>query len=137
MRGDVGHPHRSRIVDEQAQNATTGRQIADRVAFGDREAVGDELDESPVRSDHAERTVAGTGQRAGRGDDPVQGAAQVEVAADADDRLQQRRQPLPAGHDLADAVQQLLEQLIEADPRQRRDVELRRRPRGAVASGLG
>ncbi len=136
MRGDVGHPHRPRIIDEQTQNATTGRQIADRVALGDRETVGDELDESTVRSDHAERTVTGTGQRARRSHDPVQRAAQVEIAADADDRLQQRRQPLPAGHDLADPVQQLLQQLIEADPRQRRDVELRWRPGGAVASGL-
>ena len=56
--------------------------------------------------------------------DPLQCGAQVEVGADADHRVEQRTQPLPAGHDLADPVEQLVQQLVEAHPRQRRQAKL-------------
>ena len=83
------------------------------------DAVRDELEQLPVGADHAQRAVAGADELAGRLHDPLQGAAQVEVGADADDRVQQGPQPLPAGHHLADPVEHLLEQLVEAHPGQR------------------
>ena len=97
------------------------------------DAVGDEVVQQPVRTDHAERAVPGADQLAGRLHDALQGGAQIQVGADADHRVEQRPQPLPAGHHLADPVQHLLQQLVEADPRQRAQPQRRGRwrfPRG-------
>ena len=92
------------------------------------DAVGDELGQPPVGAEHAERAVSGADQLAGRLHDALQGAAQVEVGADADHRVQQRPQPLPAGHHLADPVEQLLQQLVQLHPGQRGQPERRRAP---------
>jgi hypothetical protein len=56
----------------------------------------------------------------------LQGAAQIEVGADADDRVEQGAQPLPAGHHLADPVEHLLQELVEPYSRQRGETERRR-----------
>jgi hypothetical protein len=86
--------------------------------------VGDEVDQfGAVGADHAERPVSGAGQRARGFDDALQGAAQVEVGADPDDRVEQGAESFPAGHHVADPVQHLLEQLVEADPGQRPQTE--------------
>jgi hypothetical protein len=127
MPGDVRHPHRTRIGDEQAEHTAAVRQIADAGVRGRVDAMRDEVGQPrALHADHPERAVAGPGQRARRLDDALQGAAQVEVGADADDRVEQGAQPLPAGHHLADPVQHLLEQLVEADPGQRPEPERRR-----------
>ncbi|GAA3337127.1 hypothetical protein GCM10020358_12240 [Amorphoplanes nipponensis] len=119
MLGDVRHAYRVRVGDEQAEDAAAVREIADPGVRGGVDAVRDEVGELHVGPDDAERAVAGAGQRARGLDDALQRAAQVEVGADADDRVQQGAQPLPAGDDLPDPDQHLLQQLVEPDPGQR------------------
>ncbi|GAB3956762.1 hypothetical protein GCM10027614_70080 [Micromonospora vulcania] len=85
----------------------------------------DEVVQQPVRADHAQRAVLGADQLAGRLHDALQGAAQIQVGADADHRVEQRAQPLPVGDHLADPDQHLLEQFVEADPGQRAQPERR------------
>ncbi|GAB3846333.1 hypothetical protein GCM10029963_25910 [Micromonospora andamanensis] len=87
--------------------------------------MGDEVVQHPIGTDHAERAVAGAGQVAGCLHDAPQGAAQIQVGADADDRVEQCPQPFPAGDHLADAIQHLLEQLVQADSGQRAEAERR------------
>ncbi|MEI5033252.1 hypothetical protein RB201_11385 [Streptomyces sp. S1A(2023)] len=54
------------------------------------------LDPVAVRVQHAERTVAGPGEGGGGVHDLLEGGAQLQVAADVEDRLQEHRQP-PGG----------------------------------------
>jgi hypothetical protein len=96
VRRDVIQAKRPWFVGEQPEHAMAGRQIADVVMLGDRQTIGDELHQASVRADDAECAVAGIGHLAGRHHDPRQCAVQVEIATDAHDRLQQRRQPFPA-----------------------------------------
>ena len=97
--------------------------------------MGDEPAEPlAVRADHAEGAVAGAGELTGGGDDPVEGAGQVEVGADADDGVQQGTQPLLGVHDLVDAAEQLLQQGVEPDPGQ--PGELQRTLVPAIPRGL-
>ena len=115
-----------RVGDQQAEHPAAVRQVADRGVQLGVDAVGDEVGQLPVGADDAEGRVPGAGQLAGRGHDALQHGAQVEVAADADDGVEQRAEPFAAGHDLADAVQHLLQQLVEPDPGQRAQTERRR-----------
>ena len=92
-------------VMSRPEHAAPVRQVADRGVQLRIDAVGDEVGQLPVRPDDAERAVAGADQLAGRRDDPLQRAAQVEVGADADHRVEQGPQPFAAGHHLADAVE--------------------------------
>jgi hypothetical protein len=124
--GDVRHPHRLRVGDQQTEHAAAVRQVADRLVRLRIDAVGDEVGQQAVRADHAERAVTGPGQGAGGLDDPLQGAAQVELRADADHRVEQGAQPFPAGHHLTDPVEHLLQQLVQPDPGQRAEPERRR-----------
>ncbi len=89
MFGDVAQPHRLGLVDEQAQDAAPGGQVADALMLGDADPLGDELDEQAVRPDDAQRAVPGIGQPARGQHDAVQRAAQVQIAADPDDGVQQ------------------------------------------------
>jgi hypothetical protein len=107
---NVRKPDRVRIGDQEPQHAAAVRQVADLGVGRGVDAVGDEVDQlGAIGADHAQRAVSRAAQRARRLDDALQRAAQVEVGADADDRVQQGPQPFPAGHDLADPVEHLLE----------------------------
>ena len=90
--GDVRHPHRAGVGDEQAEHAAAARQVADGGVHLGVDAVGDEVGQLPVRPDDAEGAVAGADQLAGRLDDALQRAAQVEVAC----RCRPRRRAGPA-----------------------------------------
>ena len=87
------------------------------------DAVRDELDQLPVLADHAQRAVPRADQPARGYHDPLQGAAQVQIGADADDRVQQRPQSFAAVEHVADPVQQLVQELVQVHPRQRRQPE--------------
>ena len=126
--GDVRHAQRARIFDQQAEHAAAVRQVTDLGVQLRVDAVRDELGEQLIGADHAERAVAGADHVAGGDDDPLQRAAQVQVRADADDGVEQCAEPFPAGHDFADPVEHLLEQLVEADPGQRGQAEGHRLP---------
>ena len=94
MPGDVGHPERARVVDQQPEHAAAVRRFADPVLQSWVDAVRDELGELPVRSQHAQRAVTGADHLAGGRHDPLEGAAQVEVGADAHHGIEQPAQPL-------------------------------------------
>ena len=127
--GDVAQPDRLGFVDQQAENAAPGGQVADAPVFGDGQSVGDELDQPPVGTDHAQRAVACAGQPAGGHHDALQGTAQVQAGADADDRLQQSGEALPAGHHVADPQLQFGQQLVQAYPGQCGQAQRRARSR--------
>ena len=83
------------------------------------DAVGDESDQAlAVMTDDTERAVPGAGELAGGGDDAVQGAGEIEVGADTDHGVEQRPEAFLGVHDLVDPAQQLLQQSVQADPRQ-------------------
>lgn len=104
-------------------------QVADlRVLLGG-DAVHDEVVQQSVRADHTQRAVPGADQLAGRLHDALQGGAQIQVGADADHRVEQGAQPLPAGDHLADPDQHFLQQFVEAHPRERAQPERRGRRR--------
>jgi hypothetical protein len=106
---DVRQPDRAWVGDQQTQHTTAVWQIPDARVGGRVDAVSDEVGQiGAVGADHAERTVPGVGQGARGFDDTLQGAAQAEVRADADDRVEERPQPFPAGHHLADSVEHFL-----------------------------
>ena len=90
--------------------------------------VGDAAGDEPhqplaVVADHTEGAVAGAGEFAGGGDDVVEGAGQVKIGADADHRVEQRPETFLGVHDLVDTAQQLLQQGVQADPRQPRELQ--------------
>jgi hypothetical protein len=106
---DVRQPDRAWLGDQQTQHTAAVWQIPDPRVGGRVDAVSDEVGQiGAVGADHAERTVPGVGQGARGFDDTLQGAAQAEVRADADDRVEERPQPFPAGHHLADSVEHFL-----------------------------
>ena len=98
------------------------RQVADARALLVGQAVRHELAQSAVgaRAEHAQGHVPGAGQLARDGDDPLQHAVQVQVADQAHDRVEQATQTLLRGHDLVDALQHLLQQLVEPGAAERR-----------------
>ena len=86
----VLQPQRVRVLDQQPEDAVASRQLPDRRLLLVGEAVGDEVDELPAAlADHADGAVLRSGDLAGRDDDPVEHAVQVEVGADRHDRVEQ------------------------------------------------
>ena len=86
--------------------------------------MGDELDQPTIVADHTQRAVPCTDEPARADHDSFQCGPQIEVGADTDHRVQQCTYPLPTGHDIADPVEQFVQQLVEMDPRQRCKAEL-------------
>jgi hypothetical protein len=81
------------------------------------QADRDELGQPAVVADDAERPVAGVHQP-GRGlDDLAQHHLEVELAADRDNRLEQRVHPVPGGQHRLQPGLQLGEQVVEAQLR--------------------
>ena len=66
------------------------RQVTDRRVLLGGEAGRHEVDQVPAVAEHAERAVPRPGHPAGRDDDAVEHAVQVEVGADGDHRVEQR-----------------------------------------------
>ncbi|MEJ7707618.1 MAG: hypothetical protein WKF82_10325 [Nocardioidaceae bacterium] len=80
---------RFRMIDHAAQNAVTTWQWSDQVALRLGQSVGDEVGETAAASKHSQCAVSRVGEFAGRHDDPVEDAVQVEVGADSHDGIQQ------------------------------------------------
>ena len=78
------------VLDDHAEDAAPAGQVADQGARAVVEAGRDELDELAVAAEHAQRAVAGAGQRRRRLDDPGQHAGEVEVAGDRGHGLEQQ-----------------------------------------------
>ena len=80
--------------------------MVDRLDLLLGQAHGDELGETPIVADHAERPV-GRVHQADRGfDEPCQRRLQVQARADRDDRLQEAAQQLhPSLRDLITQTQ--------------------------------
>ena len=121
--GDVRQADRVRVGDEQTENAAPVREVADRRLGRGVDSVRDEVGQLLIGADDAERAVTGARERAGRLDDAVESAAQLEVGADPDHGVQQGPEAFAAGHHLADPVEHLLQQLVQAYPGQRRESE--------------
>ena len=122
----VWQPNRTWISDQQAQHPLAGGQVA-YFGMGARiDAMRDELDQLAIAADHAKSPVLGAGKMAGGNHNPFQSGPKIQVCADPHHRVQKTAQPLPAGHHLGDAVEQLLEKLIQTHPGKRR--QTKRRP---------
>ncbi len=86
MLAKVGKPDRSRLADQEAEDAVTLRQVADLGSLLGVDAHGEELrQERPGRVEHSECPVLGIGQLGRRFDDALEGRSEVEVGADRDD----------------------------------------------------
>jgi hypothetical protein len=93
--------------------------------LGRADPVGDELHQPPIVADHTQRPIPCTDEPARADHDSFQCGPQVEIGAHTDHGVEQRTQPFPTSHDVADPVEQLVQQLVEVNPRQRRQAELR------------
>ncbi len=94
MAADVCEAQRARLLDQQAEDASPARQVADRAPRLLVDAVGDEaLQLVAVFVEHAERRVAGAGQVAG----------DLEHAAKDDLRVQLGDEPAPDVDQIAQA----------------------------------
>jgi hypothetical protein len=81
------------VDDEQAEDAVTLGQVADRPATFLVDANGDELGKSRSRLvEHAERSVRGVDQADAAVDDAPQHCRQVEVGADCHHGVEQLAQ---------------------------------------------
>ena len=118
----VREPQRLRVVDDVPEDPVAGGQVTDRVALLLGEPVGDEL--LQPRSDPGAITpsatyCASTSRLAALGD-LLQYAINGQVRGDRHHGVEQPAEPLLAVQDAADALQELLEQLVQARPSQRR-----------------
>ena len=90
MLGEVGQAQRLGVGDQQAEDAVTLGQVADRTARVVVDADGDELGEARARLvEHAERAVGGVDEVDGAADDAPQHRRQVEVGADRQHGVEQ------------------------------------------------
>jgi hypothetical protein len=91
--------------------------------------MGHELAQSPLRGGRTGRPrrpghentqggVPGSDQLAGHVDDPLQHPVQRQVGSDTDDGVEQTAEPVLRDEDLLDALQELLEQVVEPGPGQ-------------------
>ena len=91
--GDVVQPERPRLADEDAQQAASSRQVADRSVRLLVDARGEEpLEPSSGRVDHPERGISRLGQP-GRGlDDPLEQRVERQLGVERDPGVDQPAQ---------------------------------------------
>lgn len=121
---EVHQPQCVRLADQQPQDALAFRSVP---KIGDGllvHADRDELLESALLAEHTQRPVLGVDQVGRRLHDLPQHDTQVEVAANGQDRLQQRMHPVPGGANPPDLRLQIFQQFVK--------VHLRRRCSGAL-----
>jgi hypothetical protein len=70
MPADVTQAYRLRLVNEQTQDTSSGRQVADGAVLSDGHPISDELHQAAVRADDAQRTEPGVSDLASGNDDP-------------------------------------------------------------------
>ena len=91
MAGQIVDPQRLGVIDQDTQDAVSGRQWADPGALRAVQPVGDELAE-PVPAgplvQHTQRAVPRVRQQGGRLDDTLQCRGRVEVRGDGPDRFE-------------------------------------------------
>jgi hypothetical protein len=112
--GDVGHPQRVRVLDEQAEQAAALRPVVDLGDLGGVEAYRDELGEPLVLANDAERAVPGIDELDGRLHDPAQRRLEVQPGPDRDDGLQQAAHPVPGRDDSLKPRLELPKQVIQS-----------------------
>jgi hypothetical protein len=136
--GDVAQPQWFGPVDDQAEQPVTARQVTDGVPLLLREPVRDERLQPAARprAEHPQGGVLGVRELAGGLHDAMQHAVQRQVAGDRDDGVEQKRQPVLPVDDLADAVQELTEQVVEARSGEGRQSGRRTRGAHAASSSL-
>ena len=96
--GDVLEPQRVCVPDQDAEDAPAERRVTDAGPRLLVDADGEEALEGGAGAvDHSERRVAGTGQRRGRLDDPLQQCVERELRAQRDARVDEDVQPVGEG----------------------------------------
>jgi hypothetical protein len=104
----------ARLVDEKAQDSLSERRVADALTFLRAHPGVNEVLQSSIGSDHADRSVAGPYEVAGGADEVLEYLGQGQAARDRDDRLQQSVDPALVLHELVGTVDQLAEQRVQA-----------------------
>ena len=112
---DVRQPDRMGLRDQQTEYAVATRRRPDPESLVVTDAMRDELGESITGAQDTESAVTRTGQVACRHGDPAKYALQIEIGAQVDDGVEQRAQPFLAGQDVADAVEEFVQECVQAD----------------------
>ena len=94
MVSDVCDANGSRLMHEQTEDSTPPRQRSDRLSLARRDAGGDELLEITLRTEHAERPVAGVGDLGGQIDDSLQDDRQREFGREREPDFQEKVLPV-------------------------------------------
>ncbi len=132
----VGHgpqPDRARVVDQRAEQALAGGQRSDPQGGLVIDPDVDELLQPAAGCEHAERAVARLDELAGGRDDVAEHHRQRHVANDHLVRGQQPAQTSLGRDDVLGPTDELLQQLIEFEPRPVLELERARVPRLARA----
>jgi hypothetical protein len=119
MLRDVVEPDGQRLVDQEPEDPSPVRQVADARDVVGSDADGDELRQPAVlagRVEDAEGGVARADEVRRGADDPVQDVVELEVRADGDHGLQQPLQPVGEGRDALDPLDDLGQQGPQAQP---------------------
>ncbi len=116
--GQFGQAQWLGVADQLAEDAVPGGQRADPFADFVADADGQERGQLPVVADDAQRPVLGVHQGHGGLHDAAQHLGQVELPADGHDGFEESVEPVPGPPDLVDARLELVEQFVEAQPRQ-------------------
>ena len=118
-------PDRPGVGDQRPEQSLALRQVADLAHGRVVHADVDELFESAVGADDAQRAVPSAGDHAAGFDDVAQHRFQGEIAGDGLDRPQQRAQSALRAPHAFGAVDQLVDELVQLELRYIRKVQLR------------
>lgn len=115
--GQFGQSQRYGMADQLTEQPVAAGQIPDPGPSLVVHAHRDELRQALLPADHPQRAVLRVDQHHGRLDDVPQHLGQIQLPPDGQDRLQQTVHPVPGAAHRVDADLQLLQQLVEAQPR--------------------
>ena len=97
--GEVVESERSCVVDQDSQNPTTTRPVADRLLRSLVQPVGDEPLQLPTGSvDHSEGRVAGAGQLGSDADERLQNSVEGQLRRNCDPSFDERASSVVAVH---------------------------------------
>ena len=125
MGGHIGQPQRLRVGDQLAEQAPALGPVVNLLDLLLVQAHRDELGQRAAFADDPERAVPGIDERDRGLDDLPQHDLELEVAADRDDRLEQRVHPVPRLDRSRKPDLQFRQQVIEAQLGQQRPALIR------------